>query len=87
MRGIIERLDIASRDETQATVMLYREAAERIAELEAQLAAVTEALTPSAETKARYWGGDDLPMMNWNDIKLLMKIIRERASLSQEGEG
>ena len=61
--------------------------AKRIAELEAQLAAVTEALTPSAETKARYWGGDDLPMMNWNDIKLLMKIIRERASLSQEGEG
>ena len=51
----------------------------RIAELEAELQALREALTPSAETKARYWGSDDLPMMNWGDIKLLMQTIRERA--------
>ena len=56
-------------------------------EQDKELQALREALTPSVETKARYWGGDDLPMMNWGDIKLLMQTIRERAGVELlEGE-
>ena len=66
----------------------YQKAAARIKELEAENARLEadnqrlrEALTPSGETKAAYWGSDELPVMNWTDIKTIMRLIVERAAL------
>ena len=39
-----------------------------------------DALTPSAETKKAYWGSDELPVMVWSDIKIMMRLIREYAA-------
>ena len=46
--------------------------------LEARIEALEEALTPSAETKAAYWGEAGLTN-DWTLIKAVMKAIRERA--------
>ena len=51
---------------------------EKIRELNARIEAFMEALTPSAETKAAYWGEAGLTN-DWTLIKAVMKAIRERA--------
>ena len=45
---------------------------------QARIEALEEALTPSAETKAAYWGEAGLTN-DWTLIKAVMKAIRERA--------
>lgn len=54
--------------------------------LESELAALREALIPSPETKAAYWGSDEIECTDWTLIKDIMRLIRERAALAGEGE-
>jgi hypothetical protein len=44
---------------------------------------VREALTPSGFTKSAYWGSDELPVMDWNNIKTIMRLIRERSGVER----
>lgn len=77
--------------EAWACLVRWREGVEaplraRIAELEREVAALREALTPSGATKAAYSGEvknhgaswDDY--VSWSAIKDLMKLIREHAA-------
>jgi seryl-tRNA synthetase len=60
--------------ETDNTALL-----DRIARLEKERDALTEAITPSTETKIAYWGDDNL-ISDWTAIKAVMKAIKARAA-------
>ena len=58
----------------------------RIAKLERENQRLREALTPSADTKAAYWGSDELECTDWTLIKNIMRLICKRAALAEEGD-
>ena len=64
---------------------LIPEAADRIAALEAEVARLREALTPSAETQTAYMGELSRLFLHanlpWVVIKEIMAVIRARAAL------
>ena len=70
------------------------EAADAIDALQAEIARLREALTPSAETKAAYWSEVecDCPTetwrhyVPWTSIKQIMKMIRARAALKGDSD-
>ena len=65
-----------------------------VAEKDAEIARLREALTPSAETKAAYWSEVecDCPTetwrhyVPWTSIKQIMKMIRARAALKGDSD-
>lgn len=65
-----------------------------MAEKDAEIARLREALTPSAETKAAYWSEVecDCPTetwrhyVPWTSIKQIMKMIRARAALKGDSD-
>lgn len=56
----------------------------KVRELEANNERLREAMTPSTETKIAYWGSDELPVMDWGHIKMLMQAMLNRATSTQE---
>ena len=65
-----------------------------VAEKDAEIARLREALTPSAETKAAYWSEVecDCPTetwrhyVPWTSIKQIMKMIRARAAMKGDSD-
>ena len=65
-----------------------------VAEKDAEIARLRDALTPSAETKAAYWSEVecDCPTetwrhyVPWTSIKQIMKMIRARAALKGDSD-
>lgn len=87
---------LATQDEAMLAVHYVR-AAEHdriVAEKDAEIARLREALTPSAETKAAYWSEVecDCPTetwrhyVPWTSIKQIMKMIRARAALKGDSD-
>ena len=74
----LEKEQSAWRKFTDEANRTLEAADKKIATLQARIEALEEALTPSAETKAAYWGEAGLTN-DWTLIKAVMKAIRERA--------
>ena len=81
-------------DERTVEYILATEHDRIVAEKDAEIARLREALTPSAETKAAYWSEVecDCPTetwrhyVPWTSIKQIMKMIRARAALKGDSD-
>ena len=81
-------------DITDDEYILAAEHDRLMAEKDAEISRLREALTPSAETKAAYWSEVecDCPTetwrhyVPWTSIKQIMKMIRARAALKGDSD-